>query len=72
MYSKLIKLVVLLSLLVCCGFAGRVLYSPLFNRVIQGQDPRHTRSGKYIGRIYFPAVKSALLFFRLFVLQFFC
>ena len=26
MYSKFIKLIVLLSLLVCCGFAGRVLY----------------------------------------------
>ena len=26
MYFKLIKLIVLLSLLVCCGFAGRVLY----------------------------------------------
>ena len=29
MSSKFIKLVVLLSLLVCCGFAGRVLYSRL-------------------------------------------
>ena len=27
MYSKFIKLVVLLSLLVCCGFAGRVSYN---------------------------------------------
>jgi len=26
MYFKFIKLIVLLSLLVCCGFAGRVLY----------------------------------------------
>ena len=26
MYSKFIKLIVLVSLLVCCGFAGRVLY----------------------------------------------
>ena len=26
MYSKFIKLIVLFSLLVCCGFAGRVLY----------------------------------------------
>ena len=26
MYSKFIKLIVLLSLLVCCRFAGRVLY----------------------------------------------
>ena len=38
MFSKFIKLVVLLSLLVCCGFAGRVLYSYL---VVQGKDPRH-------------------------------
>ena len=30
MYSKFIKLVVLLSLLVCLGFAGRVLYSRFF------------------------------------------
>ena len=42
MYSKLIKLVVLLSLLVCCGLAGRVLYSRFFNLVVQGKDPRHT------------------------------
>ena len=41
MYYKFIKFVVLLSLLVCCGFAGRVLYSRLFNRVVQGKDPRH-------------------------------
>ena len=41
MYSKFIKLVVLLSLLVRCGFAGRVLYSRFFNRVAQGKDPRH-------------------------------
>ena len=48
MYSKFIKLVVLLSLLVCCGFAGRVLYSRFFNLVVQGKDPRHifdVRSG---------------------------
>ena len=42
MYSKFIKLVVLLSLLVCCGFAGRVLYSRFFNLVAQGKDPRHS------------------------------
>ena len=29
MYSKFIKLIVLVSLLVCCGFAGRVLYGHL-------------------------------------------
>ena len=48
MYSKFIKLVVLLGLLVCCGFAGRVLYSRFFNLVGQGKDPRHifgVRSG---------------------------
>ena len=38
MCSKFIKLIVLLSLLVCCGFAGRVLYS---RSVVQGKDPRH-------------------------------
>ena len=41
MYFKFIKFVVLLSLLVCCGFAGRVLYSCLFNVAVQGKDPRH-------------------------------
>ena len=51
MYSKFIKLVVLLSLLVCCGFAGRVLYSRFFDRIVQGKDPRHNRTdGKnYMG-----------------------
>ena len=44
MYSKFIKLVVLLSLLVCCGFAGRVLYIRFFNLVVQGKDPRHSHS----------------------------
>ena len=64
MYSKLIKIVLLLSLSVCCGFGGRVLYSPFFNRVIQGKDPRHTRSGKYIsGRIYFPDREISLALF---------
>ena len=42
MYSKFIKLVVLLNLLVCCGLAGRVLYSHFFNLVVQGKDPHHT------------------------------
>ena len=44
MYLPFIKLLVSLSLLVCCGFVGRVLYS----RVVQGKDPRHifgVRSG---------------------------
>ena len=48
MYFKFIKFVVLLSLLVCCGFAGRVLYSCLFNLAVQGKEPRHifgVRSG---------------------------
>ena len=39
MYTKLIKFVVLLNLLACCGFVGRVLYSPLLNRASQGRDP---------------------------------
>ena len=42
MYFKFIKFVVLLSLLVCCGFAGWVLYSCLFNLAVQGKEPRHT------------------------------
>ena len=42
MYSTFIKLVVLLSLLVCCGFTGRVLYSRFFDRVVQGKDPCHS------------------------------
>ena len=37
MYLTFIKLLVSLSLLVCCGFVERVLYS----RVVQGKDPRH-------------------------------
>ena len=41
MYPKFIKLVVLFNLFVCCGFAGRVLYSRFLNRVVQGKDPRH-------------------------------
>ena len=41
MYSKLIKFVVLLSLLVCCGFAGRVVYSCLFSLAAQGKDQRY-------------------------------
>ena len=48
MYSKFIKFVVLLSLLVCCGFAGRVLYGRFLTRVVQGKDSRHifcVRSG---------------------------
>ena len=45
MYFKFIKFVVLLSLLVCCGFAGRVLYSCLFNLAVQGKEPRHRGGG---------------------------
>ena len=43
MYLKFITFVVLLSLLVCCGFAGRVLYSRFFNLVVQGKDPRRNQ-----------------------------
>ena len=39
MYSKFIKLIVLVSLLVCCGFAGRVLHG--HQSVVQGEDPHH-------------------------------
>ena len=41
MYSKLIKFGVLPSLLVCYGFAGRVVYSCLFSLAAEGKDPRH-------------------------------
>ena len=41
MYTKLIKFVLLLSLVLLSGFAGRVLYSPLLNRASRGRDPRH-------------------------------
>ena len=40
---NLLNFEVLLSLLVCCGFAARVLYSCFFNLVVQGKDPRHTQ-----------------------------
>ena len=42
MYTKFIKFVVLLSLILLSGFAGRVLYSPLLNRALKGRDPRHS------------------------------
>ena len=48
MYTKLIKFVVLLSLVLLSGFAGRVLYSPLLNRASQGRDPRHTTSRHFM------------------------
>ena len=41
MYTKLIKFVLLLSLVLLSGFAGRVLNSPLLNRASRGRDPRH-------------------------------
>ena len=41
MYTKLIKFVLLLSLVLLSGFAGRVLHSPLLNRASRGRDPRH-------------------------------
>ena len=44
MYSKRIKFVVLISLLVCCEFAGRVVCSFSFSLVAQGKDPRHTHA----------------------------
>ena len=46
MYSKFIKLVVLLSLLVCCGFAGRALYSRFSLSRVQGKDLRHSPSSR--------------------------
>ena len=55
MYTKLIKFVLLLSLVLLSGFAGRVLHSPLLNRASRGRDPRHTKTligpGKLPGRL---------------------
>ena len=42
MYSNLNKFVLLISLLVCCEIAGRVLSGFLFCRIVQGKGPRHT------------------------------
>ena len=45
MYSKFIKLIVLVSLLVCCGFAGRVLYGHLSQeRLTRGRSTSHVAS----------------------------
>ena len=44
MYSKFIKLVVLLSLLVCCGLREGFCTVVFFNRVVQWKDPRHTET----------------------------
>ena len=64
MYFKFIKFVVLLSLLVCCGFAGRVLYSCFFNLVVQGKDPRHTRLGKTaVNRVKKKLLESSFVIF---------
>ena len=46
MYSKLAKFVVLLSPLVCCGFAGKVVYSCLFSLATQKKDPHHSHGRK--------------------------
>ena len=48
MCSKFIKLIVLLSLLVCCGFAGRVLYSR-FVRSFSRTRERSTSQGMALG-----------------------
>ena len=48
MYSNLNKFVSLISLLVCCIIAGRVVSGFLFCRIVQGKGPRHifgARSG---------------------------
>ena len=42
MYSNLNKFVLLISLLVCCEIAGRVVSGFLFCRIVQGKGPRHT------------------------------
>ena len=57
MYTKLIKFVLLLSLVLLSGFAGRVLYSPLLNRASQGRDPRHTESIRHF-TVFSPGITS--------------
>ena len=52
MCSKFIKLVVLLSLLVCCGFAGRVLYSR-FSQLCRTRE-RSTSHFVYEKKYLFP------------------
>ena len=49
MYFKFIKLIVLLSLLVCCGFAGRVLYG----RFPQLCRTRERSTSQMLGDNYF-------------------
>ena len=51
MCSKFIKLVVLLSLLVCCGFAGRVLYSR-FSQLCRTRERSTSHFGVRSGIIF--------------------
>ena len=53
MCSKFIKLVVLLSLLVCCGFAGRVLYSR-FSQLCRTRE----RSTSHMLNFFFSILRS--------------
>ena len=59
MCSKFIKLIVLLSLLVCCGFAGRVLYS----RFVQSFSRKRERSTSQEGGLFFIIIIIIFFFF---------
>ena len=57
MCSKFIKLIVLLSLLVCCGFAGRVLYS----RFVQSFSRTRERSTSHPDQVQYTLDDSGVL-----------
>ena len=52
MYSKFIKLVVLLSLLVCYGFAGRVFYRRFFQLCPTTEGKIHVTEYLAVGNPY--------------------
>ena len=66
MCSKFIKLIVLLSLLVCCGFAGRVLYSR-FSRLCRTRErstshrpSRKLELGRFLSSIDWSVLNSSV------------
>ena len=56
MYPKFIKLVVLFSRFVCCGFAGRVLYSRFLIVSYKGKIHATATSNNYNIIIYLSCV----------------
>ena len=51
MYSNLNKFVSLISLLVCCEIAGRVVSGFQFCRIVQGKGPRHNIKRNYYSNV---------------------